>query len=391
MEDRTINNRVNDQKQKEIKADFYDAFGCTASECPMSCCKEWRIEVDGDTFEKWKSLKLADEKTKTISSHVKPGEDGYGTIKLNKEKKCPFLNKQNLCKLVMEFGDEVLSRTCTIFPREIHEFEDRTEYTMATSCPVVVDLLRERERFSLSGEGEEDDVLFYLRRFMMTLIQDTRFGIPKSMMMAFYVMLELLEQEQYEKEDVQKYWKNQMLSEISDIIDGMRFFRMNTFEEDNELFLDLIENYRKEGLYEDYLEPVAVMAERISDGIDRVTEDEIREFEEKISSYEGLLRNYLAAEVFHSCLLPESDLEGMIVMTQWIALEYASIRHTIFLKWLQDGKKEIPYEMVRDYIVVISRMTGYDEEDIREYLISSFDTETWDWGYFALTLGNGRV
>ncbi|MBE5960992.1 MAG: hypothetical protein E7256_06330 [Lachnospiraceae bacterium] len=373
-----------------MKPDFYDSFQCTADQCSMTCCKEWRIEVDGDTYEEWKSLSLEDDKTKLTDS-VKLGEDGYGTIKLNKEKKCPFLNKESLCRLVMKFGDGALSKTCAIFPRETHEFENRTEYTMATSCPTIVDFLKEREKFSLVGEREEEDVLFYMRDYMMKLIQDTRFSISKSFMMAFYVMLELSDKEKFGIEDIKKYEADEILSDTSKVIDGMRFFRLNTLEEDNELFLDLAENYRKEGLYESYLEPVAQMAERISEGIDSVNEDEIKAFEERFSAYDGLMRNYLAAEIFHSSLLPESSLEGMIVMAQWIALEYASIRHAVFLKWLEDGKKEISYEMVRDYIVVISRMTGYDEEDIHDYLIGSFESLTWDWGYFALILGNGRM
>ncbi|MGN0414248.1 MAG: hypothetical protein ACI4FX_02005 [Agathobacter sp.] len=54
-------------------------------------------------------------------------------------------------------------------------------------------------------------------------------------------------------------------------------------------------------------------------------------------------------------------------------------------------KCPLSYEDVRDYMVVISRMTGNDEEDVREYLENSFETLVWDWGYFALIVGNGTV
>ena len=66
---------------------------------------------------------------------------------------------------------------------------------------------------------------------------------------------------------------------------------------------------------------------------------------------------------------------------------YGVIRHSIFLRWLLDGQKEIAYETVRDYIVIICRMTGYDEEDIYEYLENSFEELVWDWGYLALIIG----
>lgn len=38
-------------------------------------------------------------------------------------------------------------------------------------------------------------------------------------------------------------------------------------------------------------------------------------------------------------------------------------------------------------MVVISRMTGYEEDDIREYLENSFEELLWEWRYFALITG----
>ena len=52
--------------------------------------------------------------------------------------------------------------------------------------------------------------------------------------------------------------------------------------------------------------------------------------------------------------------------------------------------RQYRYETVRDYLVVITRMTGYDEEDIYEYLENSFESLLWEWGYFALIVGNAR-
>ena len=59
----------------------------------------------------------------------------------------------------------------------------------------------------------------------------------------------------------------------------------------------------------------------------------------------------------------------------------------VFLSWQKNNCKELDYETVRDYIVVITRMTGYEEADVREYLENSFEELLWDWGYFALITG----
>ena len=77
-------------------------------------------------------------------------------------------------------------------------------------------------------------------------------------------------------------------------------------------------------------------------------------------------------------------------MFQWICMEYAVMRQGIFLKWLLNAGETIPqpltYEAVRDYIVVIARMTGYDEEDIYEYMENSFQDVIWEWSYLFLIL-----
>ena len=38
---------------KIYQPDYYDKFQCTASKCPMTCCMQWRIAVDDETFHKW--------------------------------------------------------------------------------------------------------------------------------------------------------------------------------------------------------------------------------------------------------------------------------------------------------------------------------------------------
>lgn len=35
---------------------YYSEFICTADNCPLTCCQEWKIYVDDITKEKWKTL-----------------------------------------------------------------------------------------------------------------------------------------------------------------------------------------------------------------------------------------------------------------------------------------------------------------------------------------------
>lgn len=374
--------------KKEIKTDYYDTFICIADKCSFTCCQEWKIVVDDDTYIKWNRLSLTKQNNSYLDQYVKQ-KDGARVIALNEQKQCPFLNEQKLCKLVLNFGDEVLSETCAIFPRQIHEFADRKEYSLVSCCPEVVDLINQQDKICFTNMFDMDeDILLQLRTMMITIMQNQQFSISKSLMMIFYILLDIHQNETVLKKEIDKYKDKTVLKELSDTIDNMQFISLDTFEENNELFLDIAENYRKQGLYTSYLEPIAVIAENLSRDYDkRKMTVQLQKFEKLFSSYEKLFRNYLVVEIFSNGLMPESDLESIVVMIQWIAMEYAIIRHSIFLSWLLDEQEKLPYTVVRNYIVVISRMMGYDQEDICEYLDKSFENLIWEWGYLALLIG----
>ena len=386
--------------------------------------------MDEDTFVKWKHTLTPDgmydtdrgqqAKKEKLSGYVRK-KDGSRVIGLNKEKNCPFLNGKKLCRLVLTYGDEILSQTCQLFPREIHTFnEDVTEYALMPSCPAVIDLLRKREHISFSGEMDtsayrELAPLVNLRAFLMKLMEDGAHTPAHNLMKIFYVLLDLYERVEDEQvkdaaedalgldlTDMAKMYPGGFLLELSETIDGIEQTLQYSIEERNELFLDLAENYRRERLYEKYLGPVAQLAEQLSEqGIDEEVVKEWQEFEVQFLKYQPLMRRFLLTELYADSLKPEGNLEEMVVQVQWIAMEYATIRHAVFLHWrLSQGegsfceegistscRRGISYEDVRDYMVVVSRMTGYEEDDIYEYLENSFEHIIWDWGYFALICG----
>lgn len=413
-----------------MQPDYYEDFTCIADRCSFTCCREWKIGVDEDTFKKWKNTQTPDgmcdagrwqqTKKEKLSGYVRK-KDGSRVIGLNEEKNCPFLNDKKLCRLVLAYGDEILSQTCQLFPREIHTFnEDVTEYALMPSCPAVIDLLRKREHISFSGEMDtsayrELEPLVNLRAFLMKLMEDGAHTPEHNLMKIFYVLLDLYERVEDEQAkdaaedalgldltDMAKMYPGGFLLELSETIDGIEQTLQYSIEERNELFLDLAENYRREGLYEKYLEPVAQLAEQLSEqGIDEEVVKEWQEFEVQFLKYQPLMRRFLLTELYADSLKPEGNLEEMVVQVQWIAMEYATIRHAVFLHWLlsqgegsfcEEGistscRRGIYYEDVRDYMVVVSRMTGYEEDDIYEYLENSFEHIIWDWGYFELICG----
>lgn len=374
---------------QRIRPDYYEKFICIADQCSITCCQEWKIAVDADTNRKWKKVlppKDMVEKKKNLSAYTVP-KDGMRVIGLDEKHRCSFLADDKLCKLVSAYGDQVLSETCAIFPREVHIFKTHEEETLMPCCPAVIDLWKEAEIHFPKAPKEADSLLFRIREKMGEMMQNSKEPIEDSLLESFYVLRELFK-DILSEELISDYFSKDTLQELHEAIAEVELPVFDTITECNELLLDLAVNYRKEGLYRNYLNPVIDLAERLLEIYD---EAEMLEkwilFQRKLASYEGLIRNFLANEVFSDLLVPDGNLEQMLMKQQWIAMEYTAIRQSLFLRWIQDGCKELSYETVRDYMVVITRMMGYDEEDIYEYLTNSFETLIWDWGYFALIVG----
>lgn len=75
-------------------------------------------------------------------------EDGYTFFRME-QGRCPFLNDKNLCRLILEGGEHLLSTTCREHPRFWEEYGDRQETCLAISCPEAARLLLE-EPFRLT-------------------------------------------------------------------------------------------------------------------------------------------------------------------------------------------------------------------------------------------------
>ena len=191
-----------------------------------------------------------------------------------------------------------------------------------------------------------------------------------------------------------------------------------SIEEQNALFLDITENYRKEGRYQGLLNPLYAMAEQLSrefQEADAARMDVVCALHaEVVVAYAPLLRNYLVAEAFATLLIPGCTLRDMVLQFEWMIMEYVLIVHAMVLQWLCehepevavqpskgddrilhdvtpiestsdggiDGKRgPLAYPKARELLILIARMTGYDGDEIEDYLRDSFENPVWPWGY----------
>lgn len=374
---------------RRVRPDYYEKFQCIADRCTITCCQEWKIGVDNETNRKWKKLLPPDtvvDKKKNLSAYTVK-KDGMRVIALDEKHRCPFLNEEKLCRLVCTYTDRVLSDTCTQFPREVHRFSTHEEETLMPCCPAVIDIWKDAKEIVFPKvDREYKDLLFAIREHMMELLEDSTQRLEDQLKQGFYILLELNKQDSLTMQLVNEYFSGESVAQLREAISQIPMDELDSMDECNELLQDLAVNYQKEGLYKKYLDPILLQAEKLSEtyAADTMCED-LQLFEKQFRQWHPLLRKFLLNEFYSDLLVLDGDLESMIVSMQWIGMEYAVIRHSVFLKWLEG--KQFTYEELRDYMVVITRMTGYEQEDIVEYLQNSFESLVWDWGYFALVTG----
>lgn len=374
---------------RRVRPDYYEKFQCIADRCTITCCQEWKIGVDNETNRKWKKLLPPDtvvDKKKNLSAYTVK-QDGMRVIALDEKHRCPFLNEEKLCRLVCTYTDRVLSDTCTQFPREVHRFSTHEEETLMPCCPAVIDIWKDAKEIVFPKvDREYKNLLFAIREHMMELLEDSTQRLEDQLKQGFYILLELNKQDSPTMQLINEYFSGESVAQLREAIAQIPMDELDSMDECNELLQDLAVNYQKEGLYKKYLDPILLQAKMLSKtyAADTMCED-LQLFEKQFRQWQPLLRKFLLNEFYSDLLVPDGDLESMIVSMQWIGMEYAVIRHSVFLKWLE--RKQFTYEELRDYMVVITRMTGYEQEDIVEYLQNSFESLVWDWGYFALVTG----
>ncbi len=130
---------------------YYRDFHCIADRCRHSCCIGWEIDIDGDTYEKYKSMP-------EILPTVALLEDGP-CFALGKDGRCPHLDENGLCKIILSHGEDCLSEICRHHPRFYNAVSGaRIEAGYGIACEEACRLILTDDRpFSLSKVEELAD------------------------------------------------------------------------------------------------------------------------------------------------------------------------------------------------------------------------------------------
>lgn len=149
--------------------EYLKNFQCTATNCEETCCKNWVINVDKDTYKKYKKVKDIELK-EIIKSHISPnsifkrGKYAQCKIHLDSDGFCPFLNKDFLCKMQLKYGAEYIPSICYIYPRIINVVDGKYEMSLNTSCMEAArSILLNKDPMEFVEIGEMDLYKNYIR------------------------------------------------------------------------------------------------------------------------------------------------------------------------------------------------------------------------------------
>ena len=158
--------------------DYCRGFKCSADRCSDSCCIGWEIDIDEKTADYYMNVggEFGERLKRGISK-----QDCFSFILENE--RCPFLNKQGLCDIILTLGEDKLCHICAEHPRYYEWFDGVTEGGVGLCCEEAARLILteggsegywEREvpdEDCTEYDGELYGFLFKAREKMLTLLR----------------------------------------------------------------------------------------------------------------------------------------------------------------------------------------------------------------------------
>ena len=125
---------------------YMNEFSCIGSDCEMTCCAGWTINVDKPSYRRIKSHLIRTPEGKSqLKDNIKrykkveqKGFNRFGHIVLKEDQSCSFLAKDGLCNLQTDFGEKSLPGTCSTYPRYINLHKTNFEISGDFGCPEIV-------------------------------------------------------------------------------------------------------------------------------------------------------------------------------------------------------------------------------------------------------------
>lgn len=346
----------------------YNSFKCIADKCKFTCCSGWDINIDSNTYEKWNTEK---NKCKNMLNKLKFIDEDYIIVNKKTSDACPLLDNKGLCNIVKSNGDEYLSLTCQKFPRIENELGGIKELTLSCSCPEVVDIIEKVEEEIILVKYDNDECIdlpieIKIRDTIIKIIREKDLSIESKLLMSYTMLLNILDNEELTEEivldELGKYNSVILQEALENNNDYNKIFRTI-----NNLFLDIIENYKNVPVLKSSLNDISQISMKIYRGEIKTSElvEGWNEFINYFNKQNELIEKCIIAKVLGNCI--NEDIEEIAIGLELIILEYILVRYSVFLKVFLGDKGNL-VENIKDYIVVFSRIIGNNSDAVVEFI-----------------------
>ena len=133
---------------KALAPAYYPLFRCIAGDCKHTCCANWEVDIDPETYDKY--LNMSGAFAERIRSSIVVEDDGTSTgeahFVLRGDGRCPMLRDDGLCDLILECGEQALCKVCDEHPRFYNYRSDVVECGLGISCEAALHLILDWDR-----------------------------------------------------------------------------------------------------------------------------------------------------------------------------------------------------------------------------------------------------
>ncbi len=166
---------------KEFYPFYYPKFQCIGGACPHNCCIGWEIDIDSETYLKYQGISgdFGNRIRQSVSLEDTPH------FILQEAERCPFLNHENLCDIILEKGEDFLCQICNDHPRFRNFFSGCTEVGLGLCCEEAARLiLSQKEPFTMPEKPleiltAEEASFFRFRNDIFRKIEDRRLPLSE--------------------------------------------------------------------------------------------------------------------------------------------------------------------------------------------------------------------
>lgn len=403
---------MTDKKRTVLQPEYIKEFGCIGAECEDSCCIGWRVDLDKKTYLNYK--KISNQELKPIiekmvnRKHNKKSDEFYGSIKMESNNRCPFLNEESLCKIYIDAGEEHLSETCTFYPRYARKIDGKLERSSTISCPEVSRLALlnpdgitfeyveenydEKIKINSSLNTEEHNFVtkpqryfWDIRIFSIGLLQNRKYDLGERLIILgiVYNKIERLYAENRIKD------LPVMLETMKDMIDSGVFKKeLDKVPVNTQIQLRLakemtdkkvLEGIKSERYLECLKETLWGIGHIKGEHIESILEKYDTNYKEYFSPYleekEYILENYLVNEYFRE-LMPFGDYSTIWDSYIFLCVLYSMIKlHLIGMSGCHKGlNDDITLKLIQSFSKVVMHNPKYIQSIIKLLKDSGYDS-----------------